>query len=390
MEDFADKVRGIMYGSAVGDAVGLMTETLSTTDAQVKELKFPYDEKIRGFDICDWTDEMDQHIVVMDTLKECISKHKLEGFEHKTFDDPVVKSLRLTTNSDNKYYPAKSLEPTNLFAYKLKYWATEGFQALGDTMGKGCEQIVYQITTRSGYISNPIGISRNIWNKRNRPATNSCLARTPILGILDNFNICIKLTERFCMATHPDPRNVASCVIVVFLIHTFTHHNVPREKIEDIIMLAIQKGKMYLSSKHAKQLDIYCYNDLDQFNLDKEGLTDFVFRSLGCAIWALRYYARSTNRKHIFRRIIMKIVRFGGDADCNASVAGALLGAIGAKKVPNKWISALPNKKWLDELIDKFVDAYNGAEESESEEPPEYIGGSDSDSDSETEDEYES
>lgn len=389
--DFQQKVQGIMYGGAVGDAIGLITETLTTEEAKDKPIEFPYFESIRKFTVCDWTDETDQHIIVMDTLRECISGKKLNNYSNRKFKDEDIHSLRLHTDSNNRHFESKSLAPINLFAYRLKQWATEGFRDLGDTMGKGCEQIVFQMTTRQGYIKNPIGISKNIWRTRNHPATNSCLARTPIIGVLDDYNVCIKLTERFCAATHPDPRNIAACVIIVFLVHTFTHHEVPREKIEDIIMIALEKGKMYLSKKQANQLDKYCYNDLNKFNLDKPGLTDFVFRALGCGIWALRFYARAKSRKHIFKRIIIKIIRFGGDSDCNASVAGSLLGSIGLSKIPKKWIKSLPNKKWMDDLIDKLVGAYNGNDDSESSsesdhQEPDYSDDSDeSDYESDTE-----
>ena len=238
-----------------------------------------------------------------------------------------------------------------------KYWVNEGFPAVGDDIGKGCESLVHQISTRYGFVKNPIGIARNIWQKRGKPVTNSCVPRSAAIGLIDDLGTVFKLTERFCLVTHPDPRNVASCVMISFLIFTFTHHDVPKNKIEDVIGLAIHHGKQVLShKKHRSQLEKYCYSSLKDLQLRKEAVSDFTFRSLGCGIWALRYAARTKNQKNLFTRIIKNIVLEGGDADCNASTAGALLGAcLGFKKLPKKWLNGLPNRNWLDQLIEKFV-----------------------------------
>jgi ADP-ribosylglycohydrolase len=362
-EIYQEKVQAVLFGAALGDAVGLLTELKSETDInemypKKTDLVFPSPEPLRGYTLGDWTDETDQLIVVLDTLKDCSSNGRLNNYSKQIFNDPSVKELRLKTDSSNRVHkPVSQLSPEQLFAYKLKYWVTEGFPAIGDDVGKGCESLVHQISTRAGFIKNPIGIAQNIWQRRGKPVTNSCVPRSAAIGLLDDLSTVFKLTERFCLVTHSDPRNVASCVIVSFLIFTFTHHDVPREKIEDVIGLAIQHGKQVLRhKKHRSQLDHYCYSTLADLQLRKEAVTDFTFRALGCGIWALRYVARTKNRKNLFTRAIRNIVMEGGDADCNAATAGALLGAcLGFKKLPKKWLKALPHRDWLDQLIEKFV-----------------------------------
>lgn len=57
-----------------------------------------------------------------------------------------------------------------------------------------------------------------------------------------------------------------------------------------------------------------------------------------------------------FKSTIVSIVSECGDADTNAAVAGALLGAYyGYNKLPQDWLEALPHKKWLDSIVDKFI-----------------------------------
>ena len=373
-QQYQDKVKAVMFGAGLGDAIGLLTELKTADDIKEmypkkSDLVFPPPEALRGYTLGDWTDETDQLIVVLDTLKECLASGRLNGYASKRFNDPPVNNLRLKTDQSHRIHmPAGQLPPENLFAYKLKHWVLEGFPAVGDDIGKGCESIVHQISTRMGFVRNPIGIARNIWMRRNKPVTNSCVPRSAAIGLLDDFPTIFRVTERFCLTTHPDPRNVAACVIVSYLVHTFTHHDVPRNKIEDIIMLAVRHGKQVLahSKKHRHQLDKYCYSSLVDLDLDKEGVSDYAFRAVGSGIWALRYIARAKRRKDLFQRAILRIVREGGDADCNAATAGALMGAyMGYKKLPKKWIESMPHRRWLDQIIEKFVKAKYDGEASE-------------------------
>lgn len=365
MEEFEYKVKGLMFGAALGDAVGLLTELKSKDELKHEYPKktkfiFPPKDAVRGYALGDWTDETDQLIVVMDTLKDCLANNKLDGFDTIQFRDIPVTALRLKTDQSNRVHvPLNKMRPDILFAYKLKYWVNEGFAAVGDTVGKGCESFVSQAVTRAGYVKNPVGIARNIWSRRNCPATNSCVARTAIIGTLDEFKHVFRVTERFCLVTHPDPRCVAACIVASYLTYTFIHHDIPLEKIEDVIMIAIKNGKHVLTSrKYQEQLDRYCYSSLKNLSLDKEGVQDFALRALGAGIWALRYLARAKNRKNIFKRIIINIILEGGDADCNACVAGAFLGSyLGYKRLPKKWINALPNRDWLEQLIEKYAQA---------------------------------
>ena len=76
-EDIKDKIKGIIFGQAIGDALGLGTEFL--TKKQVAEL-YPegynhYDQMVRDkhrkrWAIGSWTDDTDQFLCVLDSLIE--------------------------------------------------------------------------------------------------------------------------------------------------------------------------------------------------------------------------------------------------------------------------------------------------------------------------------
>lgn len=364
-----DTLKGLIFGCALGEAIGLQFKNGSPEDIISRSesnklfmeseynLGFPYRNTVNGVPVCDWVDKTDQLIIVMNTLRECIANNRLVGYSRIQFNDPVVKELRLKTDESHKLHiPEKNLSAEKLFGHRLKIWCTDGFPDIGDNCGKGVEGMILQTTTRVGYVRNPIGTAQNIWIHRNKPATNSCVPRSSIIGIVDNYGDMIRLADRFCQITHPDPRCRASSIIIAHLIHTFTHTKVKKENIEDVIMVSYMVGRNFLKdSKHKTQLDKYCYNTLDGLELNVEGVSDFCFRALGVGIWALRYLCRTKNLKNVYLRVIKRVVYCGGDATTNASVAGLLMGCwLGYEKLP-KLVEEMPNNDWLNELIDKFL-----------------------------------
>lgn len=389
---------GLIYGSALGEAIGHQFKnkppeeivSRSETDKVFKDsvynLGFPYRNTVNGVPTCDWVDKTDQLIVVMDTLRECIANNRLSGYSKIQFNDPPVKELRLKTDESHRIHTSeKNLSPEKLFAHRLKIWCTDGFPALGDDCGKGVEGMILQVATRDGYVRNPIGTAQNIWVHRNKSSTNSCVPRSSIIGIIDNYSDMIRLADRFCQITHPDPRCRASSIIIAHIVHTFTHSKVKKDKIEDAIMVSFMIGMNFLKDpKHKTQLEKYYYSTLDKLELNTEGVADFCFRALGAGIWALRYLCRTKNTKDIYLRIIKRIVYCGGDTSTNASVAGLLVGVwLGYDKLP-KLIEELPNKKWLDDLVNKFlkqkiVESHH-TEESESESESSESGSEESES----------
>jgi ADP-ribosylglycohydrolase len=390
-------LKGLMFGSALGEAIGLQFKNKTSEDIVSRSesdklfmeseynLGFPYRNMINGVPICDWIDKTDQLIIVMDTLRECISNNRLADYSKIQFNDPPVRELRLKTDESHKLHTSeKNLSPEKLFGHRLKIWCTDGFPAIGDDCGKGVEGMILQTTTRVGYVRNPIGTAQNIWTHRNKPATNSCVPRSAIIGIVDNYSDMLRLADRFCHITHPDPRCRAAAIIMAHMIHTISHTKVRKEKLEDMMMVSYMVGRNFLKdSKHKTQLDKYFYSTLDGLELNVEGVSDFCFRALGAGIWALRFVCRTKDLKNVYLRVIKRIVYCGGDATTNSSVAGLLMGAwLGYDKLP-KLVEEMPNNDWLNESIDKFL-KQKIVESADSESESEYTD------ESESEEEYES
>jgi ADP-ribosylglycohydrolase len=107
-----------------------------------------------------------------------------------------------------------------------------------------------------------------------------------------------------------------------------------------------------------QQLLEYCYPpvDLESLELDHPDENQNVFKTLGAAIYGFTRQIPKGEQTYSFKRILMDIVLQGGDADTNASVAGALLGLrMGYSMLPSEWVVGLKHWEWLEDAVEEFV-----------------------------------
>jgi hypothetical protein len=99
----------------------------------------------------------------------------------------------------------------------------------------------------------------------------------------------------------------------------------------------------------------YCTfaESLEDLKLDEPGPIGFVYKCLGSAIVLLRTAMRALAcrtdpiaAETLFEELIVDLIMEGGDADTNAAVAGALLGAyLGYANLPSHWTLSLEHKE---------------------------------------------
>jgi len=196
----ADRVRGLVFGCALGDSMGLATEFLSKKDAAAF-----YGE---DFDYCprpsktypdthrlmwragDWTDDTDQLVLVMQSLLQCIGAPDDDDESRGTERD---------------------------FARRMTTWAKSGFAELGDESGAGVGRQTKAALNKQDFTDDPLRASRDVWEASGRTsAANGAVMRTAITGVplFWDMDRCAGLTSIMCRTTHADPRCVASCTFV--------------------------------------------------------------------------------------------------------------------------------------------------------------------------------
>ena len=301
MEQLLDKVKGTIYGQAIGDALGLGTEGMTYEDMA---WKYPHgithyrdifqDRHRKRWKIGDWTDDTDMML--------CIANAVIED-----------KGVNLKTIARN-----------------FKEWA------MGEPMGIG--ENTYKVLMIGDYEEKPIEVSRKVWEMSHcQSAANGGLMRTSIVGLFPK--AVEQCAANICRLTHYDPRCVGSCVIVSELIHSLVY-NTHVLSFYDMIDI----GRKY-DERIEEYIDLARNEDINALELQDDNSVGYTLKTLAAGLWAY-WHARS------FKEGLLAVVRAGGDADTNAAVACAILGAkYGYDAIPTEYVDGLIYKKQLDDVI---------------------------------------
>ena len=149
-----------------------------------------------------------------------------------------------------------------------------------------------------------------------------------------------------CQLTHYDPRCVGSCVIASMIIHSLVY-----ESKELTYHQIIDISKKY-DERICEYIDLALNSDIRALELQDEHSMGYTLKTLAAALWA--YWNAKT-----FEEGLLTVVNAGGDADTNAAVACAILGAkFGYKSIPKEYIEGLIYREQLDDLIIGFTELF--------------------------------
>ena len=304
-----DKIKGVIFGQAIGDALGLGTEFMTK-----KEVNRYYPNGLAYYDqiIQDyhrkrwakgaWTDDTDMML--------CIANAIIKD-----------KDIKLSTIAQN-----------------FKEWFN------GEPLGIGNN--TFKVLSFKDYTDNPQKGAEIIWNlSGKKSAANGAVMRTSVIGLWKDD------TERHaaqvCKLTHYDPRCVGSCAIISLLINNLVYRN----QILSLKQL-IEIGERYDDRIKEYLVKASQYDCLEDLVLDDSSM-GYTLKTLSAAIWCL-FHCNS------FEEGLLAVVNAGGDADTNAAVACSLLGArYGYSAIPQKYIEGLVRKNDLANIVDEFIDLLN-------------------------------
>ena len=302
-------IKGVFYGQAIGDALGLGTEFM--TKSQVNQI-YPaglknYQEIIQDnhrkrWEVVDWTDDTDQFLCILDAILE------------------------------NK-------EITELgFAKEIYKWFK------GIPMGIGTT--TFKVLNLPQYVVHPKKAAELVWKLNKKMiAVNGAIMRTSILGLWefgDNEKV-IANTENICQSTHFDPRCVGSCVIITSIISNLMQEkkSLTNTEILNIAESYDERISEYILLTNEKEIDV--------LNLGDEKSVGYTLKALSAGLWTF-------NNSESFEDGILAVIHEGGDADSNGAVAGSLLGAkFGYNSIPARLKNGLIYKDLLDEKIELFI-----------------------------------
>ena len=300
-----DKIKGVIFGQAIGDALGLGTEFMTK-----KEVNRYYPNGLAYYDqiIQDyhrkrwakgaWSDDTDMML--------CIANAIIKD-----------KDIKLSTIAQN-----------------FKEWFN------GEPLGIGNN--TFKVLSFKDYTDNPQKGAEIIWNlSGKKSAANGAVMRTSVVGLWNNDTE--KYATEICKLTHYDPRCVGSCVIISLLINNLVYKN-QMLSLEQIIEI----GERYDSRIREYLGQASQCERIEDLVLDDSSM-GYTLKTLAAAIWCL-FHCSS------FEEGLLAIVNAGGDADTNAAVACSLLGArYGMSTIPQKYIDGLVNKTHLMTITDCFA-----------------------------------
>lgn len=298
-----DRIKGCIYGQAIGDALGLGTEFMSQDEVRKY---YPsglahYNQIIqdahrsRWKKGC-WTDDTDMMI--------CIAKARQKNH----FD-------------------------LNKTARNFKDWFN------GTPTGIG--RHTFNVLAMRDYTENPTKAADIVWRLgKCKSAANGGIMRTSIVAtspFVDEGE-----TADICRLTHPDMRCVGSCVIIVKLMQDLIFNDT---QLEPPSLKAIADR---YDSRISEYIEMAKNDSPDIFSLD-DNMMGYTLKTMGIALWSLWHC-------HSFADGLLAVVNLGGDADTNAAVSCALLGAkYGFSSIPQYYVENLQDKQIIEGIYGNAI-----------------------------------
>ncbi|KAF4435741.1 hypothetical protein F53441_13445 [Fusarium austroafricanum] len=355
-----DRIIGTIFGSALGDAIGLYTEFLS---AELSAKAYP-----------------DREFTLLPAEKATLFRRDHHRNFHRPGEwtddtDHAVLILLSFLHSDGR-----TLDPQD-FASRLSVWVRMGLRAL-DTLPLGLGRTVGGIVRSKSYLDDPEGTARKFWvTGKYNAVPNGSLMRTHPLGLMcltKSVEETFQIAADFSVITHVDPRCVISCAIGTALVRGLVLGEIYEERhVDELIETGLswynerrEKELQDPNKKDEPRLDVAEFRQhataqtLADLKLDESYKIGYVYKTFGSGILLLRLALRQLKSSGqlcaqlaIFEKLITDLTMEGGDADTNACFAGALLGSLlGYKVLPPHWRDGLRHGTWLMEKSEGLCD----------------------------------
>ncbi len=290
-----DKLFGSGFGAVIGDALGMPIE-------------FDYKHKI--------------------IVKKMYPSASFEGLSAAwelppgTFTDDTQMALALI---DAIFSKGRAIVPSAV-AREFKKWGDSNPIDVGTHTSA-----VFNLMETDG--SNWQEASYTVYSKKPDSAANGATMRTwpiPILHHTDSHTTVIESTIKQAQTTHTNTDATYAAVFVSCLIHKLINGGTIDKSIKECLMLVKEyvTPKLYDALKNGH---LQPYKELN-------GGHGWIVHTMSVVMWAIRNTGN-------FRDALIRAANVPGDTDTNASIAGAIAGALyGFKAIPPEWIKVLDQK----------------------------------------------
>ena len=272
-----ERIKGALYGFALGDALGLGTEFMTR-----EEIEAYYPDKCRDFDC-----------FVNDAHRSQCQRG------HWTNDTGLLIAL------------IEQILETGHFD------ACEAAKAIKTTIRQNADDtsaLFRTIISTPGWEENPILISRETRNRLGvSEASNEAIHRGIVSGLLSKRNDLDRNTRRMVLLTNDDSRCISSTMVIAYMTYCLLHTGEPAsfDELTAICYAVDARTISFLEATRDK--------DISSIDLDDADTMQYTRKTMAAGLWPVWH----CDNPHDY---IYKIVDEGGDSDTNAALAGAFAG----------------------------------------------------------------
>lgn len=310
------KVAASIYGTAVGDAIGVPVQFKDRGDRKQRPVT---DMKGYGtFNLPEgsWSDDTSMTLCLADSLAQ-----------KNAFDCTDVMEKFAEWYIKGKYTPfGKSFDVGHTCGQSIFKWGSGNYEPItwgGQGENNNGNGSLMRISPLPFFIMSKLG--------------------ELAFSTEDSFNLIHDVSS----LTHAHPISLLGCDIYCAVMHQI----ILGTKKEDLLPKALPSIGSYVRS-HAeysefiKVYDRLFHIDFKDLTEDEINSTGYIVDSLEAALWC---FLTTDN----FHDCVLKAVNLGNDTDTIGAIAGSIAGAY-YQEIPEDWVNKLKKKKLIDKIIKDF------------------------------------
>lgn len=327
---FDDRLRGLIFGCALGSAVGLggegrNAETLRDNFVHdPAAFSYPRPEahaRAKGYPPNDWTCDFDQAVLLMRAVR------------------------------------AKAVTPAleTAFAAGILQWATHGFQELGDTKPENLDNTTFRVVGHPEFLADPAKAALETTG-------GSRLGTTPVIRTLAlaalPWRAVLDVVPRMAATTHADQRCAAAALFQALLLAPLVLGHDPAPEHARFPLVQALAQIVDVDQRRAFRQTLKLSRSLEEADLEHPDQAGQVTKTARVTLWAYRQLLRTPKadrNQELFKRSLTAVALCGRNAAENGALAGAVLGAaLGLSGLPPDWVAGLPEREWLEAEIQAY------------------------------------
>ena len=318
-----DKIYGAVIGSALGDCLGVSAEFSNSRTCHAR-LETALD--------ISWS--------------HMLYQRRVDNFTRGTSTDDTDQSVFVMRSYDKKK------PDLNKFAKEMKRWASEGIVEhkhgycfdIGNTTRAAVQMPKYE--------EDPIRAAKEACQSHS--VGNGSAMRTAAVGCIgfESDKTVLKNAKLFSQATHYHPDCVLGASIISLLVARFIQKSAGIVEDVDVDQTVKDALKACPVDNKAEKMRLLGSKNLEDLSLDGRDM-GYVLRSVAAALICLR-------NGWTYKEAISRVIICGGDADTNAAIVGAVIGARdGFSALPYDLVRFLYNGNWIARELERAL-AENG------------------------------